>query len=453
MKSTKVDVLNGSIPKQLMLFFFPILFGSLFQQIYNTTDAIIVGNVVGKYALAAVGGTSASLLNLFTGFAVGISSGASVVIAQSYGRNDEEEISKAVHTTIAFGIILSIIISVFMVINARGILEFLKVPSEILPKSTTYLRVLFMGFMASLLFNMGTGILRATGDTKRPLYFLIIAVIANIVLDILFVVYFKMGVFGAAVATVLAQILSAYLIIDSLVKTEFAHRLDFRKLAIDKEVLKKILIIGIPAGIQSSLFAISNLTVQSSINFLGADYVAAWTTFGKVDGLYWMGIGSFGIAITTFVAQNFGAKQYKRVKDSVWICFGISTIYSIVVTALLYFSSPYIYTLFLKDQTVIDLSVKIMRDIAPFFVTYVALEILAGALRGIGDSIVPTVITLVGICALRIVWLLIVFKSNPSIDNVTICYPISWITTSLTFLIYYFAINPIKRKTEKLSLQ
>ncbi len=446
MKSNKVDVLNGSIAKQLMLFFFPILFGSLFQQVYNTTDAIIVGNFVGKYALAAVGGSSASLLNLFTGFAIGISSGASVIIAQAYGNKDYDKLSKAVHTALSFGVIFGLIISVIMFIFARDVLVFLNVPIEILPKSTTYLRVLFAGFVASLLFNMGTGILRAVGDTKRPLYFLIIAVIINIVLDIVFVAVFNMGVFGVGIATIIAQAVSAFLVLNALIKTEFEYRVDVNNIKVDLPTLKEILIIGIPAGIQSSLFSLSNLTVQSSVNFLGADYVAAWTALGKIDSIFWMMIGSFGISITTFCAQNFGAKNYGRVRESIKVCIGIATIASILLSVILYISSPIIFRMFLSDVDVINIGLHIFRMMSPFFVTYVALEIIAGALRGVGDSIVPTIITLVGICALRIGWILIVFNNDPRIENVVACYPITWIVTSITFVLYYLIFKPIDKR-------
>lgn len=446
MKSNKVDVLNGSIAKQLMLFFFPILFGSLFQQIYNTTDAIIVGKFIGKYALAAVGGSTASLLNLSTGFAIGVASGGSVIIAQAYGNRDNEKLSKAVHTALSFGIAFGLIISVVMFILSKDILIFLKVPSEIISDSTTYLRVLYAGFVASLVFNMGTGILRAVGDTRRPLYFLIIAVIVNIVLDIVFVTVFDLGVFGVGIATIIAQTVSALLVLNALINTEFEYKVDIKNMKIDPKTLKKILIIGIPAGIQASLFAISNLTVQSSVNFLGADYVAAWTALGKIDSVYWMTIASFGISITTFVAQNYGAKKYDRVKKSIKICMAIAAATTIVISIVLYTLCPWIFRLFLSDMDVIQIGIKILRMMAPFYISYVAIEIIAGALRGVGDTIIPTVITLVGICALRILWIFIMFGRYPQIETVAVCYPISWVTTSIIFILYYLILRPIDKK-------
>ncbi|NLP22581.1 MAG: MATE family efflux transporter [Erysipelotrichaceae bacterium] len=446
MKSNKVDVLNGSIAKQLMLFFFPILFGSLFQQIYNTTGAIIVGKFIGKYALAAVGGSTASLLNLSTGFAIGVASGGSVIIAQAYGNRDNEKLSKAVHTALSFGVIFGLIISIVMFIFSEKILIFLQVPSEILDDSTTYLRILYVGFVSSLVFNMGSGILRAVGDTKRPLYFLIIAVIVNIILDIVFVTVFHLGVFGVGVSVIIAQTVSALLVLNALINTEFEYKVNIKKMKIDPQILKNILIIGIPAGIQASLFAISNLTVQSSVNYLGADYVAAWTALSKIDSVYWMTIASFGISITTFVAQNFGARKHDRVKDSIKVCITIASIITIIISVVLYTLCPWIYRLFLSDYNVIQIGIKILRMMAPFYITYVAIEIIAGALRGVGDTIIPTVITLVGICALRILWIFIMFGRYPQIETIAICYPISWVATSIIFTLYYLILRPIDKK-------
>lgn len=446
MKRTRRDILNGSIAKSIMLFFFPIFFGSLFQQVYSTTDAIVVGNYVGKYALAAVGGSPTQLINLFTGFAVGVSSGASVIVSQFYGKRDLDSLSKAIHTGVVFSVILGFIISVTIFIFANDILIFLGVPAEILADSSSYLRIIFSGFIASLLFNIGNSILRAVGDTKRPLYFLIIACILNIILDIIFVASFKLGVNGVGYATVISQIVSAVLVINSLIKSEFEYKLSLNSLKVDKEILKKILLIGIPAGIQSSMFSLSNLTVQSSVNSLGSDYIAAWSASSKVDSIYWMMLGAFGMSVTTFTAQNYGAKKYDRIKKALWITLTLSCISAILIVSLLYFNGRFIFPLFVSDFKVIEISTSILQFFCKYFIIFIFIEIISGVLMGIGDSVISSIITLVGICVFRILWVIFVFPKYKTIEIIELCYPITWVITSAAFLVYYFIFKPIDRR-------
>lgn len=443
---SKVDVLNGKISKQLMYFFYPILFGNLFQQIYNIADAVIVGKFLGKNALAAVGGSTGILIDLFVGFTIGISSGASVVVAQSYGRRDYEKLSKTLHTSIALCIILSLIFSFVGLVFGKNILIFLNVPSEILNEATTYLRVLFAGIIFPLLFNFGNGILRAVGDSKRPLYFLIVASFTNIFLDIIFVYYFKMGVIGAGLATVISQALSAFLVLLSLYDSEDVYNLNFKKIEIDKEIIKEVLKIGVPAGIQSSLYSLANITIQSSVNKLGTDYVAAMAAEGKIDSLVWMVISSFGISVTTFSAQNFGARNIKRVKESIWIDIKLSFIFTSIISLFFYFFGKHLFSLFVDDPHVIDIGVYLLKFYSHFFVIYLPLEAISGALRGVGDSLIPTIITLLGVGVFRVIWIFTVFEANPKLENIMYIYPISWILTSTVFIFYYFVFKPIDKR-------
>ena len=443
--SKQVDILNGPIYKQMVLFFIPIIIGSIFQQVYNTTDAIIVGNFVGKQALAAVGGTPAVLYNLFTGFAIGLSSGASVIISQYFGAHESEKMSKAVHSSIWFSIVLGIVMMISIELLAQSILSALQVPADIFADSMLYLRIAFVGLVPSLIYNMGTAVLRAVGDTKRPLYFLIVSCILNIFLDIYFVLMLHMGVAGVAIATVIAQIISACLVMYSLTHTDLDYQVRVREIQNDNEMLLQIVKIGIPAGVQSVLYSLSNLVIQSSINSLGTDSVAAWTAYGKIDSLFWMMIGAFGVTITTFAAQSFGAKKYDRVRESIKAAFVITFISTILLSIVLFIFGENLYYLFTTDQVVIKIGTDILKFLVPFYVTFVPIEIISGALRGMGDAFYPTVITTIGVCALRILWVVVIFTAYPTLLNVLSCYPITWSCTSILFIIYYFWKNPLRK--------
>ena len=307
-------ITEGVIWKQLLIFFFPMLFGTFFQQLYNTTDAIVVGRFVGKEALSAVGGTTGTLINVFVGFFVGISVGATVTISQYYGGKYKEEVSKAVHTAIALAIAGGAIITLIGIFGAPLALRLMGTPDEIMPYSLIYIRIYFGGMIANLIYNMGAGILRAIGDSKRPLFFLIISCFVNIVLDLLFVIEFHWGVMGVAIATVISQICSATLVCVVLMRTEECYKLNLKLISFHSEMLKRIIHIGLPAGFQSLMYTLSNVLIQTNMNSFGTNTIAAWTAYGKIDGIFWMSMGSFGIAVTTFVGQNFGAGKNDRVR-------------------------------------------------------------------------------------------------------------------------------------------
>ena len=310
------SITQGVIWKQLLIFFFPILIGTFFQQLYNTVDTIVVGQYVGTNALAAVG-TTGTLINLLVGFFVGVSSGATVIISQFFGAGDGKNVSKAVHTSIALALAGGLIIMVLGLLTARPSLVLLGVPEEILGDALTYMNVYYCGIIASMIYNVGTGVLRAIGDSRMPLYVLIVCCLVNIVLDLLFVLGFHWDVFGVAIATVLSQVVSAVLIMARLMLTRESYRVELKRIRFDKSILKNVIRIGLPAGMQSVLYSVSNLVVQASINSFGTDAIASWAAIGKIDGFIWMVMSAFGIAITTFVGQNFGAQQYARVKRSI----------------------------------------------------------------------------------------------------------------------------------------
>ncbi|SET52979.1 MATE family efflux transporter [Lacrimispora sphenoides] len=440
------QITEGVIWKQLLLFFFPILFGTFFQQLYNTTDAIIVGRFVGKEALAAVGGPTGPLINLLIGFFIGLSSGAGVTISQFFGAGQEEEVSRAVHTAIAFSIVCGAVIMVIGIPATPYALKAMGTPDDILHYAVLFMRIYFVGVIPNLVYNMGAGILRAIGDSKRPLYFLIASCFTNIILDIIFVVYCHMGVMGAALATILSQLLSAVLVILVLIRTSGAYHLNLKAVRIDRDMLRRIIRIGFPAGLQSVMYSSSNIIIQSSVNTLGTDTIAAWTAYGKIDSVFWMIISAFGISITTFVGQNYGAGKKDRVYKGIRVCLAMSFTAAIGLSVLLYTFGNYVYLLFTTDAAVIEKGTEILRYLAPTFFTYVCIEIYSGSLRGAGDCWIPMILTSLGVCALRVIWICVAVPLRPTIETVIFSYPLTWAVTSLLFIIYFNWFGKLRRK-------
>lgn len=445
-RSTKNEITKGVIWKQILLFFFPILFGTFFQQLYNTVDAIIVGNFVGKEALGAVGGSTGTLINLLVGFFVGLSSGATVIISQYTGAYDDDNVSKSVHTSLALAIVGGLVMMVVGLLGSEMALELMQVPDEIMAYSLTYMRIYFIGMVPNMIYNIGSSILRAVGDSKRPLYFLIIACGVNIVLDLLFVVVFHLEVMGVALATILSQTISAILVMITLSQSEGALKVERHKIRFDFSILNGIVKIGLPAGLQSVAYSISNLIIQASINTFGTDSVAAWTAYGKIDSLFWMTMSAFGVAITTFAGQNFGANKMDRMKKSVHVCLLMAIGTSLAMSVIFWYTGPWIYRLFTQDATVIEVGMQILRQLSPFFVVYVFIEIFSGTMRGCGDSLVPMLMTVGGICGVRAVWILLIAPYWNTLDKVLVCYPLSWTLTSILFIIYYLHGGWLKRR-------
>ena len=435
--ATQNAILTGSIPRQLILFFLPIWFGTLFQQLYNTADTLIVGNFVGTEALAAVGATGA-FVQLLVGAFVGLCSGAGVVIAQSYGARDVDAVDRQVHTALAMAVLGGAALTVVGLLTSRTVLQLMGTPAEILQGATIYLQIYFLGMIPQFIYNMGTNILRAVGDSKRPLYFLIIASLVNIVLDILFVAGFHWGVAGAAIATVISQVASAVLTMRCLIGSGgMPWHLDGFQPKVDLAVMRDICRIGLPSAAQSALYSVSNIVIQASINAFGTTAVAAWSVYGKIDFLFWMTVSSFGIAITTFAGQNFGARQYDRVRSGTRICLGMTAAVTVFISLVLYPAAGLLFRLFSQDAAVISQGVQMMHFLVPAYITYICIEILSGALRGCGDVRVPTLITVFGVCGLRILWLLAVVPQVHTLLMVVASYPITWTLSSVLFIVYY----------------
>ena len=437
------SITEGVIWKGLLSFFFPIMLGTLFQQLYNTVDTVIVGQFVGTQALAAVGGSAAQILNLIIGFFVGVSSGATVIVSQFFGAHDDEGVHRAVHTAMALAVIGGAIMTVLGLAFAPTLLRWMDTPADTMEDSTLYLRIVFLAMIPGMIYNVGASIQRAVGDSRRPLYFLIICCLVNVALDLLFVMGMKMGVTGVAVATAIAQIVSAVLTCTSLGRAQESYRLELRKVRADARLLGETVRIGLPTGLQSVMYALSNMIITTTINGFGTNTVAAWVALGKVDGMFWMILSAFGVSIMTFVGQNYGARRYDRVHRSLRVCIGLSLGASWLFSALFLIFGRSVYRLFTTEEAVLEIAVKMMLYMAPCYWLFVPIELLSGALRGMGDTLVPTIITAVGICVLRVVWMFTVVPAWHEIFAITVSYPISWILTAGAFIIYY---NHAKRR-------
>ena len=452
MKANANRITEGVIWKQLLLFFFPILLGTFFQQMYNTVDTIIVGRALGTQALAAVG-TTAPLFGLINGFFIGLSSGATVILSQFWGANDRTGAHRAMHTGIALALVLGTLTALTGIFLGPRILRLIQTPENCLADATLYTQVYFSGAVASMVYNMGSGILRAMGDSRRPLYFLVFSCFLNIAMDLLCVVVLGMGVAGAALATVISQFISAILVLLLLANLKDGPRLRLKDLGLDGKLLARILAIGVPAGIQFITFDISNLLIQSGINSFGAVTLAAWTAYSKTDALTWMISGAFGVAITTFVGQNFGAQKYKRIRTSVWVCMGMSVSTVGLLSALMViFRSP-ILSIYTTDPEVIKVGAYVLCCIAPFNAVFMPIEVFAGTMRGTGYSLVPTLITCLCICVFRVLWVLLVVSRFHTIRMLSLSYPLSWILASLMFFIVYLRGNWLRKRIEACGLE
>ncbi len=446
------QITTGVIWKQLLLFFFPILFGTFFQQMYNTVDTIVVGRFVGTQALAAVGATAA-LISLINGFFIGLSTGATVLMSQFFGANDRSGIHKATHTGMGLSALLGILVTALGMTLCEPILHLIGTPESCLEDALLYTRIYFAGSLFSMVYNMGSGILRAMGDSKKPMLFLIAACFTNILLDILFVVVFQMGVAGAAAATIGSQAISAVLVLLVLIRLPEDTRLQPAKIRLDGRLLRRILLVGIPAGLQFITFDLANLLIQSGINSFGDVTVAAWTAYIKTDGLTWMISGAFGVSITTFVGQNFGAQKYGRIRRSVWVCMAIAISLIGLLSALVITFRHQILGIYTTDPEVIRLGAYVMLWTIPFNFLFMPVEVFAGTFRGTGYSLMPTLITCGCVCVFRVIWIFTVVRMFHRIELLAVCYPISWLLADIVFFIAYFRGTWLRKRIEVCGLE
>lgn len=434
-RTNSVLMTEGVIWKQLIFFSIPLLIGNLFQQLYNTVDSVVVGRFIGSAALAAVG-SSNSVINLIIGMFMGIAVGAGVIISQYYGAKNAEKMSWAVHTSIALSIVGGILLTAAGVAFSPAILRWMKTPEEVLPESVLYFRIFFLGSLFNLLYNMGAGILRAVGDSRRPLYYLCVSSAVNIVLDLLFVRQFGMGVDGVAYATVLSQMISALLTMGALLRTDDIYRLELKKLRIDFRMMKRILALGVPSGVQQSIISLSNVIVQANVNVFGAMAMAGFGAYNKIDGFIVLPLQSFCMAATTFTGQNIGAGKPERVKKGMKQGMAICLVYTVLISVALYFECHKILEIFSSDQSVIGYGNITMTIMVPFYVLLATHQILMGTLRGAGKSMQTMLISVGNMCILRMIYINLLVPLFPSYAAVMWGYPITWTTTVLMDLIY-----------------
>lgn len=435
---------EGNIIREIIVFSIPLLIGNLFQQLYNTVDSIVVGNFIGKEALAAVG-SSNSLINLIVGLFVGISTGASVVISQYYGAKNKENIHKAVHTAMAVTLIGGVILIALGVLLSPTILQLMGTPEEVMKESVVYLRIFFWGSLFSAIYNMGAGILRGVGDSRRPLYFLCISSVVNIVLDLLFVVVFHMGVAGVAYATITAQGVSALLVLLTLTKDDDIYKLTWKDIKIHGRLLRQILTMGIPSGLQSAIISFSNVIVQSNINAFGADAIAGFSSYIKIDGFVMLPIMSFGMAAMTFTGQNLGAKKYDRVKKGAWKTLLLSVGYTLTATVLVLCFASQLLRIFSQDPVVNSYGRQVMYINMPAYILLAITQVLAGVFRGAGRSISAMVMMVSNMVGVRLLWIWIAGAIVPSFTTVMLGYGVSWATAAVTTGLYAWKGNWLRR--------
>ena len=437
MKSQSDGITEGVIWKQLLKFFFPILIGIFFQQLYNTIDTVIVGRFVGKEALSSVGGSSSQIINLVVGFFTGISTGASVLVAQYFGAKDGKSLHQTLHTAYTFAIVGGIIFGIIGIILAPDVLRWMKTPQELMEGSTKYVRIYSTGMVFVFVYNMGAAVLRAVGDSKRPLYLLIVCCIINIILDLVFVLGFDGGVVGVGVATLLSQAISAILVTIMIMYRTREIKLELRKLCLESKFLKKVLWIGLPTGMESVMYSFSNVIIQAALNDFGVDTVAAWAAFGKIDNFFWMINSAFGTAIVTFVGQNFGAGKMDRIRKAVKLWLAIAIVTTWMISSLMLVNDRFLLGIFTVDEVVLDIGVRMIWCIAPYYFLFEFIEILSGALRAEGFVIVSTLMVLCGTCLFRIVWVLFI-TVGMSMEMILYCFPITWGIGAIMFIVYYW---------------
>lgn len=442
-----VDMLHGPMLLKILLFALPLALSSILQLLFNAADTIVVGRFAGSQALAAVGSNGA-LINLIVNAFMGLSIGANVIVARYRGQGKEEKINKAVHTSIFVSLLSGIFLAFIGFFLAPKLLLLMSTPEDVIDLSSLYLKIYFMGMPFLMLYNFGAAILRSIGDTKRPLYYLTLSGIVNVVLNLVFVIVFKMSVAGVAIATVISQMISSFLVIKSLCHEEGALKLELKKLAIDKECLIDIVKVGLPAGLQGCVFSLSNVVIQSSINTFGSIVVAGNSAAANVEGFIYVTMNSFHQSAVTFSSQNFGAKQYKRCDRALGISIACAAIFGTSLGLIFILFGKQLLSLYTNDPLVIEAGLVRMDYLFKFQAINGAMDVMVGGLRAIGYSVLPTIVSLTGVCAFRLVWIATIFKANPTINMLYLVYPVSWsITTSAHIISYVIARIKINKES------
>lgn len=444
-KKYELDMCNGPLLGKIFIYAFPLILSGVLQLAFNAADIIVVGQFAGKTALAAVGSNGA-LINLIINVFIGLSVGANVVTAHFYGAKKYNELSGVVHTSITAALISGLILVILGLILAEPALRLMGTPEDVIQLSALYLRIYFLGMPAMMLYNFGSSILRAIGDTKRPLYYLLIAGLINVVMNLIFVIVFHMSVAGVALATIISQAVSAVLVLRCLIKTEGYLHLNLKKLRIDMPILISIVKIGLPAGLQGTLFAIANTMIQSSINSFGSVIMAGNTAATNIEGFVYTAMNALYQTAISFTGQNHGAMKFKRIGRIALLCLCIAGIIGFIAGNGAYLFGPVLLKLYSDDSEVIHYGLVRMRITTTTYFLCGLMETAVGLMRGMGHSILPMIVSLSGSCLFRIVWIITVFEKYQTIESLYISYPISWL---LTFLIHFICFQYFYRKLLK----
>ena len=432
-----VDMTQGSIARHLFSFALPLLLGNIFQQLYNTVDTWVVGNFVSNEAFSAVGSVT-PIVNLLIGLFMGLSTGAGAVISQFYGAKQTNQVQDAVHTAISMTLCLGVVFTAVGILFTPLMLQLMKMPENVMPDATTYLRIYFSGAMGLMLYNIGSAILRSVGDSRRPFHFLVICALLNILLDLVFVLVFRMGVAGVAWATILSQSISAVLVLLTLIRSHEAVHLELTRLRLHWNVLKKILRVGIPAGLQLAVTSFSNVFVYSYINYFGYHFMSGWTAYNKINQFVLLPMQSISLAITTFVGQNLGAGLPKRAKKSVAVALAMSAASAALLLIPVVIFAPSLVRFFNPVPEVVDFGTRLLRIISPFYLVYCVHDTLGGALRGAGNGKVPMLVTLCCFVGFRQLYLYVManYICNEAIP-IAMAFPAGWVLSAIIVLIYF----------------
>ncbi len=440
-----VDMLHGPMFLKILFFALPLALSSILQLLFNAADTIVVGQFAGSQALAAVGSNGA-LINLIVNAFMGLSVGANVIVARYRGHGDEKRINQAVHTSILVAIISGVFLALVGFFIAPQLLRFMSTPEDVIDLSALYIKIYFLGMPFTMLYNFGAAILRSIGDTKRPLYFLTISGIINVILNLFFVINLQMSVAGVAIATVISQMVSSALIIWSLMHEEGSLKLNIKQLSIDKTCLWDIVRVGLPAGLQGCVFSLSNVVIQSSINSFGSVVVAGNSAASNIQGFLYVAMNSFHQAVVTFSSQNYGAKQFDRCDKALIIGGFLAVSVGLLMGAIFILFGRELLSLYTQDPLVIEAGLLRMKYLFMFEALDGFMDIMVGGLRGLGSSIIPMIVSISGVCIFRLLYIATIFKMSPTITTLFIVYPLSWIITSLAHIGTYMILRKKVRK-------
>lgn len=440
MKSYEIDMCNGPLFSKILLFSLPLMLSGILQLLFNAADIVVVGRYTGNHALAAVGSTSA-LINLLVNLFVGLSVGVNVMVGKYYGARRDSEIHETVHTAVLTAVFAGAILMVIGVLLSRPMLQLMDTPEDVIDHSVLYMRIYFLGMIGTLVYNFGGAVLRGIGDTRRPLYILLAAGVVNVILNLVFVIWFDMGVAGVAIATVISQFLSAALVVYCLMKSDASYRLDIRELRIVPNKLMEMARIGVPAGMQGAVFSISNVLIQSSVNSFGSIAMAGNTAAGNLEGFVYMAMNTFHQAALSFTSQNYGAHKFKRIHKVLLICLGLVAVTGIVLGNGVYLAGNVLLRIYSEDAQVIEYGMLRLSIICTTYFLCGMMDVMSGMMRGLGHSVLAMVVSLVGACGLRIVWIFTIFAMFHRLDVLFLSYPVTWAVTTLAHVLCFLVVS------------